>query len=238
MEPGYAGDAYGCGNQSHLVTCKEISTFLSLSRWWVVLQKQNFTPAPRAGTAWAATSPSLLSTLSSSNHIRWTSVCKPSSNTSPSWVALLQKSLTRLRCHRGCDKNLSHEPAPGLSCTGPFLNCSDQNFSCQDSRRAAPHAATEQYIRGHSRRALHSYFPLNIFPGKHDKYVSEAAGTCQISISTPCCGLRKKKKKAIHCSAYLESLLYTEQTPPDVSIGDVIYKWTKQLVRLIAPGGI
>lgn len=174
---------------------KEISTFLSLSRWWVVLQKQNFTPAPRAGTAWAATSPSLLSTLSSSNHIRWTSVCKPSSNTSPSWVALLQKSLTRLRCHRGCDKNLSHEPAPGLSCTGPFLNCSDQNFSCQDSRRAAPHAATEQYIRGHSRRALHSYFPLNIFPGKHDKYVSEAAGTCQISISTPCCGLRKKKKK-------------------------------------------
>lgn len=174
---------------------KEISTFLSLSRWWVVLQKQNFTPAPRAGTAWAATSPSLLSTLSSSNHIRWTSVCKPSSNTSPSWVALLQKSLTRLRCHRGCDKNLSHEPAPGLSWTGPFLNCSDQNFSCQDSRRAAPHAATEQYIRGHSRRALHSYFPLNIFPGKHDKYVSEAAGTCQISISTPCCGLRKKKKK-------------------------------------------
>lgn len=191
---------------------KEISTFLSLSRWQVVLQKQNFTPAPRAGTAWAATSPSLLSTLSCSNHIRWTSICKPSSNTSPNWVALLQKSLTRLRCHRGCDKDLSHEPAPGLSCTGPFLSCSDQSVWGQDSRRAVPHAATEQYIRGHSRRALHSYFPLNIFPGKHDKYVSEAAGTCQISISTPCCGLRKKKKSHSLLSIFGKSLVHRADT--------------------------
>lgn len=191
---------------------KEISTFLSLSRWQVVLQKQNFTPAPRAGTAWAATSPSLLSTLSCSNHIRWTSICKPSSNTSPNWVALLQKSLTRLRCHRGCDKDLSHEPAPGLSCTGPFLSCSDQSVWGQDSRRAVPHAATEQYRRGHSRRALHSYFPLNIFPGKHDKYVSEAAGTCQISISTPCCGLRKKKKSHSLLSIFGKSLVHRADT--------------------------
>lgn len=191
---------------------KEISTFLSLSRWQVILQKQNFTPAPRAGTAWAATSPSLLSTLSCSNHIRWTSICKPSSNTSPNRVALLQKSLTRLRCHRGCDKDLSHEPAPGLSCTGPFLSCSDQSVWGQDSRRAVPHAATEQYIRGHSRRALHSYFPLNIFPGKHDKYVSEAAGTCQISISTPCCGLRKKKKSHSLLSIFGKSLVHRADT--------------------------
>lgn len=44
-------------------------------------------------------------------------------------------------------------------------------------------------------------------------------------------------RKVIHHSEYLESLC-TEQTPPDVSISAVIYKRTKQLVRLIAPGGI
>lgn len=48
----------------------------------------------------------------------------------------------------------------------------------------------------------------------------------------------EEKKKVIHHSAYLESLSCTEQTPPDVSISDVIHKRTEQLVRLIAPGGI
>lgn len=172
---------------------KEISTFLSLSRWQVILQRQNFTP----GLAQHGLQPSLLfcqhrlAQITSNGRPS----ADPSSDTSPKWVALLQKSLTRLRCHRGCDKSLSHEPAPGLSCTGPFLSCSDQSVWGRPSRCAVPHAATEQYIRGHSRRARHSYFPLDIFPGKHDKYVSEAAGTCQISISTPCCGLRKRKKK-------------------------------------------
>lgn len=51
-------------------------------------------------------------------------------------------------------------------------------------------------------------------------------------------GDEKTQKKVIQHSAHLESLLCTEQTPPDVSISDVIYKRTKQLVRLIAPGGI
>lgn len=116
-------------------------------------------------------------------------------------------------------KNLSH-----------LVTCR-RNLHLVGVSTAVPQAIQE--VR--SRWACHSYFSLYILLGKHYKYAREAAGTCQISISTPCCRLRKKKP---FTAQHIWKVWYTEQTPPDVSIGDVIYKWTKQLVRLIAPGGI
>lgn len=141
-----------------------------------------------------------------------------------------QKSLASLWCPQSCDKDFIQEPPPGLLCPGPFLAFFDQSIWDQHFRQAVPCSASRKCKRTFQLRMslLLSLLYLSWIKTRH-------AGTCQICSSTPI--LWMKEKKVIHHSEYLESLC-TEQTPPDVSISAVIYKRTKQLVRLIAPGGI
>lgn len=141
---------------------KEISTLLSLSRQ-IIAEKtlcRGKTSLPRASALQGWHSNGRHPDPRSYQHLlaQMASDGPPSANHISNTYSK-QKSCTGLRCPRRCDKDCSHEPLPGLLCTGSFLSHLDQSIWGQRLRNADPCTATKQ-----CRRTLQKSMALLLTP--------------------------------------------------------------------------
>lgn len=120
-----------------------------------------------------------------------------------------QRSLVSLRCHKVLWQGLQPWTTPDLLCTGPFLSYFDQSIWGQHLRHGVPRTATRQWKRT-LQKTWHSYSPLYLFPGKHDKNVSKAAETWQMCISNPLLWIKKRSHSPL--SIFGKSLVHRADT--------------------------